>query len=76
MPKIYERWIVGVSHQIWKLSSQMCSFAEFTDQNWTFAQFTEKHCIGEQTFLLVMELLNNAHHIREMDFRDLPEIWK
>ena len=36
----------------------------------------QKHCIGEQIFLVVIELLNNAHHIREMDFGDLPQIWK
>ena len=35
-----------------------------------------KDCIGEQIALVAMELLNNAHHIREMDLEDLPQIWK
>ena len=28
----------------------------------------KKHCIEDQMFLLGIELLNNAHHIREMEF--------
>ena len=36
----------------------------------------KKHCNGEQIFLVVMELLNNAHHIGEMDLGDFPQVWK
>ena len=40
------------------------------------ANLQKNHCIGEQIFLVVMDLLHNAHHIREMDLGDLPQIWK
>ena len=36
----------------------------------------KKHCIGEQTFWLGMELINNTHHTRPRDFGDLPQVWK
>ena len=36
----------------------------------------KKYCIGEQLVLVVIELLNNSHHIRLVDLGDLPEIWK
>ena len=35
----------------------------------------QKHCVGEQIFSVILELINNAHHIRKMDLRDLPQIW-
>ena len=41
-----------------------------------FTNLQQKHCIAEQIFLVVMKLLNNAHHISEMEFGDLPQIWK
>ena len=42
MPKIYERWILGVSLRFGNYLAKMCSFAEFTDQNWTFAPIYRK----------------------------------
>ena len=36
----------------------------------------KKHYSGEQIFFVGMEHLNNTHHIRKMDFGDLPKIWK
>ena len=55
----------------------MCPFPDFNRPKLDiFTNLQKKHCIGEQIFLLVMELLNNAYHIREMEFRDLPMIWK
>ena len=55
----------------------MCSFADFNRTKlYISSNLQKKHCIGEQIFLVVMELLNNAHHIRQMDFRDLPQIWR
>ena len=51
----------------------MCPFPDFNRPKLDICtNLQKKHCIGEQIFLLVMELLNNAHHIRQMDFRDLP----
>ena len=55
----------------------MYSFAEFNRpklDNCTNLQ--KKHRIRKQNFLLVVEILNKAHQIREMDFRHLPQIWK
>ena len=55
----------------------MCSFAEFNRPKLDICtNLQKKRCIGEQIFLLVLELLDNAHHIRNVDFRDLPQIWK
>ena len=55
----------------------MCPFAEYNlskVDNCTNLQ--KKHCSGEQIFLVGMELLNNTHHIRKMDFGELPKIRK
>ena len=77
MPTIYARWILGICLRFGNKLSEMCSFAEFYRSKLDVCtNLQKKHCIGEQIFLLVMELLNYARHIREMDFRDLPQIWK
>ena len=77
MPTIYARWILGNCLRFGNNLAKMCSFAEFNRSKLDICpNLQEKHCIGEQTFLVVMELLNNAHHIREMDLRYLPHIWK
>ena len=55
----------------------MCPFDDFNRPKldiWNNLQ--KKHCIVEQIFFGVLELLDNAHHIRNVDFRDLPPIWK
>ena len=55
----------------------MYSFAEFNRpklDNCTNLQ--KKHRIRKQNFLLVVDILNKAHHIREMDFWDFPHIGK
>ena len=55
----------------------MWSFAEFNRSKLDICtNLQKKHCIGEQIFFGGMELLNNTHHIRQRDFRDLPQIWK
>ena len=55
----------------------MCSFVDFNRPKFDIcANLQKKHCRGEQIFLLGMELLNNTHHIRLMDFGDLHQIWK
>ena len=55
----------------------MCSFAEFNRPKFDICtNLQRKHYIGEQIFLVGMELLINAHHIRQMDFSHLPQIWK
>ena len=55
----------------------MSSFAEFNRSKLDICtNLQKKHCIGEQIFSVVMELQNNAHHIRQMDFGELPQIWK
>ena len=55
----------------------MCSFVDFNRPKLDICiKLQKKHRVGKQIILVVMELLNNAHHIREMDFRDLPQIWK
>ena len=55
----------------------MCPFADFNPTKLDiFTNFQQKRYVGEQIFLVVMELLNNAHHIRQMEFGDLRQIWK
>ena len=76
MPTIYARWILGICLRFGNDISKTCPFTDFNRPKLDLHQFIEKRCIGEQIFLVTMELLNNAHHIRQMDFRDLPQIWK
>ena len=69
MPTIYARWILGICTRFENNLSKMCSFAEFNRPKLDICtNLQKKYCIGEQMFLLVMELPNYAHHIREMDF--------
>ena len=77
MPTIYARWILWNYLRFVNNLSKMCPFPDFNRPKLDICiNLQKKHCIGEQIFLLVMELLNNAHHIRQMEFRDLPMIWK
>ena len=53
----------------------MCSFPDFNRPKLDICiKLQKKHRIGMQIIFVVMELLNNAHHIRELDFREL-QIW-
>ena len=77
MPTIYARWNLGICLRFVNNLSKRCPFADFNRLKlnlWTNLQ--NNHCIGEQIFLVVMELLDNSHHIHKMDFGDLPQIWK
>ena len=77
MPTIYFRWILGSCLRFVNNLSKMCPFPYFNRSKLDICtNLQKKHCIGEQIFLLVMELLNNAHHILLIDFGDLPKIWK
>ena len=77
MPTIYASWSLEICLRFGNNLSKMCQFAEFNRPKLDLCtDLKQKHCVGEQTFLVIMELLNNAHHIREMDFGDLPQIWK
>ena len=77
MPTIYARWIWEICLRFGNNPSKMCPFADFNRPKLDIrTNLQKKHCIGEQIFLVVMELLHNAHHIRVMEFGDLPQIWK
>ena len=77
MPTIYARWNLGICLRFVNNLSKRCPFADFKGLKLDLCtNLQRKHCIGEQIFLVVMELLDNSHHICEMDFRDLPQIWK
>ena len=68
MPTIYARWIWGICFRFGNNLSKMCPFADFNRPKLDLCtNLQQKHWIGEQIFLVVMELLNDAHHIREMD---------
>ena len=55
----------------------MCPFADFNRPKLDLSTNLQKtHCIGEQIFLVGMELQNNAHQIREIDLGDFSQIWK
>ena len=77
MLTIYGRWILGICQRFGNNLSKMCSFAEFNRSKLDICtNLQKKYCIGEQIYLLAMELLSYDHHIRQMDIRDLPMIGK
>ena len=77
MPTIYERWILGICLRFVNNLSKRCLFADFNRPKLDISPNLQRnHCIGEQIFLVVMELLDNSHHMHQMDFGDLPQIWK
>ena len=77
MPTILAGRSLGICLRFGNNLSKMCSFAEFKLSKLPIcANLQKKDCIVEQILFGVLELQNSAHHIREMDFRDLPQIWK
>ena len=71
------KWILGICLRFVNNLSKMCSFAEYNRPKLDICtNLQKKHCIRGQIFLLGMELLNNAHHIRKMDLGNFPQIWK
>ena len=77
MATIYGRWNLGFCLRFGNNLSQMCSFAEFNRPKLNiYTNLQRKHSSGEQIFLVGMEFLNNAHHIGQLEFADLPQIWK
>ena len=77
MPTVYARWILGIFHRFGNNLSKMCSFADFNRPKLDICtNLQKKHCIGEQIFLVGMELPNNAHHIREKEFGEFSQICK
>ena len=77
MPTIYARWILEICLRFGNNLSKMCSFAEYNRPKLDICtNLQKKHCIRGQIFLVGMELLNNAHHIREMNFGDFPQFGK
>ena len=77
MPTKYLRWSLVICLRFGNNLSKMCSFAEFNRPKLDIStNLQKKHCSGGQIFSVGMELLNNAHHIREMDFADFSQIWK
>ena len=77
MPTIYVRWSLGICQRFVNNLSKRCPFAEFNRPKLDICINLQKRpCSGEQNLLMVMEILNNAHHIRKMEFGDLPQICK
>ena len=76
MPTIYPRWIFGFYLRFGNHHPIYAQLLILTDENWILHQFTEKVQCGEQTFLVVIQLPNNAKNISEMDFGDLPHLEK
>ena len=65
MPTIYVRWSLGICLRFGNNLSKMCPFADFNRPKLDICtNLQQKHCIAEQIFLVVMELLNNAHHVQ------------
>ena len=55
----------------------MCPFADFNRTKLDICTNVQKKpCSGEQISFVGMELLNNTHHIHQIDFGDLPQIGK
>ena len=77
MPTIYERWIWEICLRFGNNLSKSDNLLILTVQNWMFPPIYRKSTALEcKYFCVVMELLHNAHPIREMDLGDLPQIWK
>ena len=77
MPTISVRWILWIFLRFGSNLSKMRSFAEFYRPKFGICtNLQKKHCSGEQNLLVVMELLNNVHRIRQMEFGDYTQIWK
>ena len=77
IPTISVRWNLGICQKFGNNLAKMCSLAELNRPKLDICTNLQKrHCNGEQNILVEMELLNNSHHIRELDFGDLPQIWK
>ena len=77
MPAIFARWSLGICLRFGNNLSKMCPFADFNRPKLDVCtNLQKKHCIVEQIFLVLMELLHNARHIRVMEVGDLPHIWK
>ena len=75
MPTIYARWIFGICLRFGNYLSKMCPFIDFNRPKLNLCtNLQKKNRIGEQICLVGMEHQNNAHHIRKMDFWDLPQI--
>ena len=54
----------------------MCSFAEFNRQKLDICTNLQKKTLYWRANIFGgMELVNNTHHIRLMDFGDWPQIW-
>ena len=77
MPPVYPKWNLGITLRFGNNQSKMRSFAEFNRTKLDICtNLQQKHCIAEQIFLVGMELPNNAHHIPQMEFGHLPQIWE
>ena len=77
MSTISARWILFICLRFVNNLSKMCPFADFNRPTLNICtNLQKKHRIGKQIFLVGMELLSNAHHIRQMDFVDLHQICK
>ena len=69
MPAIYVRWILGIYHRFGTNLFKRFPFADFSQPKLDVCtNLQKKHCIGEQTFLVVVELGHDTHHMREMEF--------
>ena len=77
MPTIYAKWICEICMRFGNNLCKMCSFADFKRPKLGICtHLQKKHCSGEQNVSMVIELQNNAHNIRQMEFGDWPQIWK
>ena len=76
MPTIYARWIWEICLRFGNNLSKMCPFADFNRPKLDVCtNLQKKHCIVEQIFLVLMELLQMPT-LCVMEFGDLPHIWK
>ena len=65
MPTIGARWIWEICLRFANNLSKMCPYDDFNMPKLDVStNLQRKHCIGEETFLVVVELRHNAHHIR------------
>ena len=77
MPTIYAKWIWEICHICGNNLYKMFPFADFNRPKLDVCtNLQKKHCIVKQIFLVLMELLHNAHHIRQMDLGAFSQIWK
>ena len=77
MHTIYARWMMRICLRFVSNLSKRCPFADFNRPKLDRSTNLQKKAQHWRANIFNgMELLNNALHIREMEFEEFSQIWK